>query len=102
VRQEHWLSEEQQFALINVITSVNKFNVVDSKLMQLFPGYSMDPYTKNPIMTRMILLNIKSTMIKLKNRRLELLYEVYLNYSEFLDVSGKLSESPLITTCLLS
>ena len=95
-RRELWLSEEQQFAFINVMASINKFGIVNSKLSLLFPNDSMEAYSRNADNDPNDLLNIKNNLIKLKDTRLEMLYEVYLNYIEFLDVSGKLPETPLV------
>jgi hypothetical protein len=94
-KRENWLTNEQQFSLINLIASISKYQTIDAKLEQLFPDNSLDFYKKHISKDADKLLKIKNSQIKMNDSKLEYLEEIYSNYIDFLDIYGKLSEIPL-------
>jgi hypothetical protein len=94
-KKENALTTEQQYSTINLVTSISKYNIINNKLDQLFPGNTFDIYQKHIGKDPDKLLKIKNTQLKLLGSRLELLEETYSNYIDFIDVYGRLSETPL-------
>lgn len=94
-KREKWLFHEQQVSLINVLASIEKYEIVNAKIEELFPGNSLDLYKKQMNKNPDKLLQIKNDQIRMRLSRLEYLQEAYSNYIDFLDVYGKLAETPL-------
>jgi hypothetical protein len=93
--REKTISEEEQFSLINLLTSISKYQIINTKIQNLFPDNSFEYFKKYIDKDPDKLLNIKNSQIKMNMTRLECLEETYSNFIDLLDVYGKLSEAPL-------
>ncbi len=94
-KEENRLSHEKQVAQLNVLSSISKYEIVNSRLEQLFPGNSAEIYKKELEKNPGKFLSIKENHIRMKNLKLDNQEDAYLDYIEFLDVYGKLTEAPL-------
>ena len=94
-RQNNRVSLEQQIAMEDVSAAISKYEIIHARMEQLFPGNSLEAYKKQMLKKPEKLLKIKDNQLKMSRDLIDNLEEVYLNYIDFLDVYGKLAESPL-------
>ena len=76
-------------------TSISKYEIIHARMEQLFPGNSIEAYKKQMMKKPEKLLEIKDSQLKMTRDLIDYLEDVYMKYIDFLDVHGKLAESPL-------
>ncbi len=89
------LSRDQEISFIDIMSSISKYEIINSMLELLFPGDNIDIYKKQVNKNPEKLFKIKSDQLKMMEDRIDYIEKVYEDYIDFLDEYGKLSGMPL-------
>lgn len=72
-----------------------QFDLVTRQLKESQSTYSMQNLNQLTGLPPLLLLQVKESQLKRQNRLLQIEYDIYLNYLDLIDLSGKVMEMPL-------